>query len=572
MKKTLLLICLFLSINHLKAQVPEFNFSTPTQGLCFDSVTTLLGWENWTAYHTLDNTWDGPIDSSYCISTRVDGDSWIQIQLSEVDLIRPVYLKWNAPDSVVLNPDALYFFETTSDIGLTGLNMNNFCEGDNFCNGVFTEIQIPSDPLDTSNTPILRRYFEEFMYCDFGCGYNFSYCFPTEYFETGNILKQVVFKYDFSSNNSSVVFYMTDAAITDVSNCSNFLTEEVMPSYNWGGNYYEIGWDYTECIELGGWCYSMKPNIALWSGEGIPSDTNRYYIDLYPIPNSPVQQEITLVISYDRSLTMQPFAYFRGGLLEGSDSVRHNLTLINEGMMCLNNFIDVVVGPGDQYIHKPGASVHFQSGRACMQLSGDAAMTITKNAKFLYGDNGNGVLAVYGNSTITLEEGAELILNNKLMIEDHDSLDYGTTVDVYMNKASRLSFGNKFRLVNFSRDENVKVLIHLNGGVLDFSGLSEEERRHFEVRYPEETQELAVIAVYGNPVDESLDFAFHSKGSGNSELRIYSVDGRLVKDLNYSTIAGFNNVNCNIGSLPAGQYTLNISHGNDQTGFQFLKQ
>jgi hypothetical protein len=316
----------------------------------------------------------------------------------------------------------------------------------------------------------------------------------------------------------------------------------------------------------------MKPNLAMWSGEGIPADTNRYYIDLLPIPNSTEQQNMEFVIPYEGSLTMQPFTYFRGGLLEGSDSVRHNLTIINEGMMCLNNFIDVVIGEDNHYIHQPGASVHFQSGRACMQISGGGNMTISKNAKFLYGDNGNGVLAAYGNGRIFLQEGAELILNNKLMIEDHDNLDYGTTVDIYMDKASRLSFGKQFRLVNFSRDENVKVVIHLNGGILDFSGLSEEERRHFEVRYPEESQNLAVIAVYGNPVDESLDFSFHSKTSGKTEVQIYSVDGKLVKDMNYSSIEGFNNISINTGNLPAGQYTLNISNGIAQTSFQFLKQ
>jgi hypothetical protein len=572
MKRPLLIIVLSCLFYLTKAQVPEFNFDVPTQGLCYDSVTTLLGWENWTAYHTLDNTWYGPLDSSYCISTRMEDDLLIRLQMEELDISRPVYLKWSAPDSLVLNHNALYLFQTYSDLLYTALGQNNFCEEDNFCNGVFAEIQIPSNPLDTTNTPIIRRYFEEFLYDEYGCDYNFSFCFPTEYFENGNILRSILFKYDFSANVSDQDFFISNLAITDLEGCTNILTQETMPEFYNDLNEYMLLPTISDCMAISDFCFFIKPGYALWMGEGIPSDTNRHYIDLFPIPNSTQQEDIQLIIPYDNNLTLQPFTYFRGGLIEGSDSVRHNLTIINEGMMCLNQFIDVVIGPEYKYIHNPGASVHFQSGRACMQVSGGGEMILRENAKFLYGDNGNGILAVYGNSKIILEEGSELILNNKLLIEDHDSLDYRTTVDVYMNKASRLYFGNQFRLVNFSRDENVKVIIHLNGGVLDFSGLSDEERRHFEVRYPEETQELAVIAVYGNPVDESLDFAFHSRTSGKTELRIYSMDGKLMKDLNYLATAGFNNVNYNTGSLPNGQYTLNISNGRVQTSFQFLKQ
>ena len=69
--KTLFLLSFLLSPILLQAQIPNSNLKDLSAIPCpFDSSVEVAQPDYWRLYQTLDGNWDGPIDSTICISVE----------------------------------------------------------------------------------------------------------------------------------------------------------------------------------------------------------------------------------------------------------------------------------------------------------------------------------------------------------------------------------------------------------------------------------------------------------------------------------------------------------------------
>src|SRR5690606_10054119 len=111
---------------------------------------------HWLIYQTVDDKWDGEIDSTRCIGVEVAGND-LEIDLGQIDPAKSFFVKCLLDDDnkILLEPDNLYniFFYFRKSEGVS-LNLNEDCEND-LCTGLIFGIKIPNS---TNTGKVLRMH------------------------------------------------------------------------------------------------------------------------------------------------------------------------------------------------------------------------------------------------------------------------------------------------------------------------------------------------------------------------------------------------------------------------------
>ena len=304
-----------------------------------------------------------------------------------------------------------------------------------------------------------------------------------------------------------------------------------------------------------------------------PSSNNIYYIEGRPEPNTDYSADVNLIVEEQFSLLFQPYTALRGALVEGSDTLRHIVNLINNGNdMCLSGIVDFVFDDDAKFIFK-GGNINFEGKSACLMFKNKGALVVGENHTLYYGQNGKGILALQPGGEIILEKNSELIIDNTLWLQGFLSEKYEPQFYIDLQPSMTLTFGEHARILNLlSHSENTKLNVFMNGGTLNDNNLSADSRNLINRIYPKPAERfLDNITIYQNPVSSELTFGFLADEVGNLKLELFDMNGKLVSFKNYNVEKGHSKNTHSLDNLPTGIYVLKLGAGQQSAVVKIFK-
>ncbi|MEM9260609.1 MAG: hypothetical protein AAGA62_13240, partial [Bacteroidota bacterium] len=262
----------------------------------------------------------------------------------------------------------------------------------------------------------------------------------------------------------------------------------------------------------------------------IPSFSNMYYSEAFPpiIVDSAVDMTIVFDFGTEDQLLFQPFTGVRGALVDGSDSIRHHLTLeFDQPNICQIIWVDVIAPDNTTYLLGSG-SYEFANSQSCFMFMDGGKLAIKENAEFHYGDNGVGVLGLSREGWLELRKGATFEINNKLALVAPNG---GPSEQAYVRLApgSTLRFGPAASLYR-TQGKNMDLNVFMDGGVLDDSELSAEERSLIRRIYPNRQPPVAGLARVSPNPSTGVDMILWTEVEATDPLpyKLYDNLGRLL--------------------------------------------
>ena len=543
---------LFLQIS-LIGQIPNSDFSEFTNSTpCpFDSSVLVNQFDNWLLYQTLDNTWDGPIDSSICV-TIVDNQNFKIIPSYAFDYTRPLFCKsqLSAPYPILFHPNWVYIlsnFMSTSEGNIFRTDAD--CQN-GLCNGGIIQLQVPNEDNTGFN---YRLYLNDVNI--FG-----QSCFPTERFHNENRISNYVIKIGIDTSALEVDTFwvrLEDVDLREVIAVSNIFGDNSFPEDTWDGQAYQVQFN-----DLSN-SYAYYNTLVLYGDDDYPKETQPHFHNISPIVNAPDQRDINLFIHQNQTLHFQPFTYLQGGLIEGSDTLRHHLNIIiNGGEFCLD-YKDFIFQQGTNFLYHSGI-LDLVGDQSCLQFRDNAALEVADNTTFTYGEKGAGILGMRTGSTIRLGHNSHLIINNELRLWSyHPKSDLPEDREVFMelNPGSTLEFGESASITAPFPDRGPMHLnIFMNGGVLIDDKLLPEERALIRRIYPAPTDLSDRISILPNPANDWIFVDYKAEKAINSSIQVQDIQGKVIYEESKECQLGLNRWRLSTSKLPAGIYFLSINN------------
>jgi hypothetical protein len=556
-----LLIALLLPIVlHAQPQLPGFLVSdTLTMPCEQDTTVSILTYAGWEAYQTVDDTWDGPRDTTVCVDlAHVLGNSvQPRILLDQIDTARPVFLRARLDDAsaIPLTTDNQY------TISFSALSLGNWDTGDcadGPCTGIRAAVRIPtSDGVDTD-----MRWYEAPYDPDPWSAFPLNVCVPTEKF-SNNALRELILSFKVSNPQpgQSIQYLWSDVIDQDLYGTLIRLAPTNL------GQYYTAAQTYT----FQGW--GWENFLVMHADTAYPDGDNIFHLDFAPIPNTAVPTPVTAVLNPYTGFNFQPFTQLRGGLVEGSDTLRHPLTVENLGAdLCLGWYIvELFWEDGDRYVHHAG-HLDFGGRMSCFLFKPGSTLEVAPGGLLHYGHLGRGMLALQQGAQLRIGTGGELLLGGTLVIMEPPGATEPGDIHVRLGPGERLSFAPGSRIHNaYSIDGRMKLVVTLDGGSINITGLSPGDRAKVEViELPKE--EWTDLRVLGNPARDELVLSFAVREHGVIGLRAVDALGRRVLDRVVSVAPGENRLSLPLHGLRQGAYILEASHGAERRVLRFVKE
>lgn len=550
MKPLLVLACAFITFNSFSQAIYNSHFAAPTNKPCpNDTTVSVLSFNEWEAYQTTNDEWDGPRDTA-CFWIGNFGSA--QIRLDDAVPGKPIFFRQvlDSANKILLQPNEFYSVEYQLNIGNLTFDLSATCPN-GVCTGIMAGIEIP----DSAGTGTDMRWHQQPLDNSFPNWLTGKLCFPTEKF-TENYLRELIVR--FAPINPapgdeiafSPVIFDNPAWVTllDSASMTNYLYLQFQYLLYGGSNY-----------------------IVKHDGPSYPNANNIGYLDVYPIPNWTAPYPIDITVDAFAALVFQPHTALRGGFVQG-DTTRHPINLINNGMICTDGSVELVFEGDDRFTYQ-GGQVEFGGPRACFQFRKGGTLIVSDGATFAYGKAGNGMLAMRPGGQIEIGNDAELAIQGTMMLCEHTGDTERGRIDMDLNPGSKLSFAEDSRVI--SPCLGTKLYITMKGGELDLSGLSAADVKHIRLLYPEGTEPVGWsenLHVWPNPVQNRLLFDFESAHDTQATVRIYDLNGRQLKSEQIRLVQGENQGYLKVDELAAGAYMI-VLHTNDrQFTSRFVKQ
>ncbi len=531
------LLALMATAGALRAQpfLPNFWGATYNGPCPFNPDVTTTQIKGWMVYQTTDGHWNGPIDSSRCISVRKSGplSPLFLIDLVQINPKMPLFVRarldsFPSLDTLTPNiPYAIYAEYATWPTSVKVKKGNN-CP-DDLCTGMLVGIAIP----DESGTPGGATRYQTGLASQQMEGF-IQDCFPSERFD-GQRIREAVLKFTLADTT-----FPSNAQI-------QFYTPRIDPFF-FGPSF--VGY-ITEVAAfrnpIGVQEVSNPPNwpeifIGLYTAPTYPGPKSLSYIEAFPVPNMATPQNITLTVSPGQTLEMQPFAQFRGGLVVGSDTLRHSFTLLNNGGDFCLNFVDLIFEDGDA-LHHAGGRITVNNAYTCMQFKRGGEFRIREGAALHYGDQGAGMLVICADGALVLERNAALTIDAILQISECNDALPPSHVYVDLPPGARLTFTEHARVTNrFSHGRQMRLRVRMLGGTLDDAALDADSRALIERIYPEPTPNWADnMQVAPNPFSDRLTLTYTAGREGEMlTARWLDASGLLIAEELLRTARGIN--------------------------------
>ena len=513
-----------------------------------DSSIHVLTYQGWEAYQTFDDLWVGPRDTSVCIDLAHVEGSYVQsyINTDQVDASRPVFVRWlsDSASALPLTPNDEFALDA-STYAPNGFDDTNTCPG-GFCTGVQAAVRIPHWSGEGTDL----RWYQSAYNGNSWLSTPLHLCIPTEHFPQ-NDLAEVIYSLKSATGNPGENLQLYSPELTDLGANGNLalLTQDLFAQYQTGPSSYELNPYFFFGFNF----------LAMYPDTTYPEINNIRYLELSPSPNTPDSQQVTLTLSPEIGLNFQPYTDLRGGLVVGSDTLRHSINVINNGAdLCLTYmWIDLVIGPGDQYTHQAG-HVDFAGERSCMQFKPDATLEVVSGTTFYYGDDGRGMLALNAGCHVQLDANAELNMHGTMVLMAPTNATQTEDLRIVLKDGAKLTFAPGSHIINGSGfGQGMMLDILEDGGKLDLSGLSGPDR--LKVRVTElPATDVAPVLVLGNPVGEALNMELAVRQNGTCNVHALDAAGRTVANATFQLVAGRNTIGLPTANWLPGTYLVEL--------------
>ncbi|MEK7256216.1 MAG: hypothetical protein AAB316_15800, partial [Bacteroidota bacterium] len=433
MKNTLRTLLFLLLPAFPQAQITQwgFDFNLVEQPCPFDSSVSVLQPASWLVYQTLDGTWNGTVDSSKCLEMEAFGSYSARIKLNQIDPTKPLFLRrrfLGAPVNLMFSNMLHRSQPSVSTSNGLQVKTGTNCP-DELCTGLITVVEIP----DEAGTGKAQRIHRTAANWSPGQNIEVNACLATEKFAE-NYLHEVILKITPSSSSLAAhhltfPFFFLEAPDMDWNGISTVSKITALPQH-FNGTTYEL--NISETAEASN-AFENDGHLFLYTAGTYPSAANYSYIEAMPEPNSPEHQTINLYVEWWQSAVFQPFVQLRGGLLEGSDSLRHTINLINDGgEYCFSSLIDLIFEDDVNFLYL-GGQVNFAEANSCMMFRNGGSLKVGDDATFYYGYDGVGMLGLGSGGSIELGKNGKLVVDNRMMLTSFNESNPNLEISVELN-------------------------------------------------------------------------------------------------------------------------------------------
>ncbi|MBI1288452.1 MAG: T9SS type A sorting domain-containing protein [Flavobacteriales bacterium] len=510
----------FFTVSVSFAQYYTLNVGTHETRPCeTDSTTSIDAYSNVRMYSTLDDTWNGALDSSLCYSLVQNGNSW-RFPLSTVPNDRSVFFEFEIDSALPLDTSTVYLMWSLLYYGCSSSG----------CEKVHMKMQMP----DSSGTDTVYSMVD----LVFETGGEPIICFPTQKI-IGQEVIQVV--YEFHSYGATNDTYFQNPNLEPHYDGTQIIPQVTYPQVDWG------------------------PYLVRYWNDVYPTPDSISYTDVMPYGSPTDSTLIEFYIPEYASLHFQDFTALRGALVDSSNSVRHGLDVILNGNMCITWF--EVFWEGGTHLVADGGTIGFHGSKGCNLFGRGGGLKVKSGTEFHYGHNGIGMMALKTDAQIEIEPGGHLVINGPVFM-----YEYGTDTEpnqLYMELpvGAKLTFGEGSSLSNqYSKDGTMKLNIYMRGGELDLSGLTDEEQQLINLIYDKPSPRAwENLTVYPNPTVNSTTLLWVAKDAGEAiQYELFDMTGKRVENGSYfTTNPGHNRFELDLESLKAGTYTIRLTSGDE---------
>lgn len=557
MKGSFLLLAFISVFGFCKAQtIPTQVLSDTGTFRCpFDTSVTIKGITNVTAYQTINDEWDGPIDSTWCINVYNTYYSstyppyGYKLYTNDIDVGHPVFLSLRLDtNQVLLNPNFVYSLNTY----LYGNQPSGNGCPNNFCFGAVVGVRIP----DSTGTGYDHRYsiIGDSLNVDY-----FSACLVTEKFDS-NVVDQITYKFTprNTAQNDSILFNPVYLNSYYYQNIPPVLIDSILLTQTINPNHYTI--DY------GSYYPTDTVNYLLqYKDSTYPNANHISLVEASPSPNTNTIDTLDInVRGQFTNFLFQPFVNLVGAHPVGDTINRHIIHYINNGgNTCLGIFIDKGFEHFDKFVYKSGILM-FEHPMSCFFFGKGGALEVADGATMHYGMDGKGMMILKTGGTIIIGKGAELVIGNTVTMEEY----YGEQpAQIYMtlNQGSKLTFAPGARLENnYSINGAMKLNIFMKGGVLDDSGLPAEDKANINLIYDQPNANPDDnLKIMGNPIQGTIQFSYLTDQAENITVELVDLQGRIVNSEILGCQKGINYLQTGLNNGMQGVYLLRIVSANN---------
>jgi len=514
---------------------------TVTRTCPWDTTVNVLTYADWEAYQTLDDTWNGPVDSTTCLELAhvVGQNVEARIDFDDADATRPVFLRLllDSATAIPLVADDQYAFAVDGfPLSGTILDAGTACT-EGLCTGIRVAVRIP-DSIGTESD--LRWYQSSYGSSQFGSP--FSLCVPTEGF-ADNALRELVLKFTLASPGPGQQFRLLWPSAEDLLLQGNLdqLVEADLPQFQTGPSSFNL------------WPMSGSNFLVMYEDTTYPSPAHVSYFDVTPLPNVAQPTAVTLTLEPYTGFNLQPYTQLRGGAVLNNDSIFHTLTVVNNGAdVCLAwQIVELFWGDGDRYVHQDG-HLGFEGARSCFMFHRGSTLEVAAGPTLHYGEGNRGMLALLAGSDVVIGSGGELVMHGMVVLKEGPGVTGREDLHTRLGPGARIRFAPGSKVFNgASHAGDMKWVITMDGGTVDLEGLSEADRQKIIlVQLPEEQLTDLTATVLPNAVQ----FQIASRTEEQGTLRCFDAMGRSLLELQVSLAQGPSAVRVDTPGWRAGTY------------------
>lgn len=524
--RKLIILLLLLTSAAINGQIDYYFSSFQSQPCPADSTRVIKSAPNVEIYQTIDNTPFGVLDSDRCFPVRVDGFTK-SVDLADLDVDRLLFFRHKVYANFLaypVQPNTVLSVQGRLNGNMDFYDNTLGCEGPD-CTQMILGFTVPNaDTTDLISTLTPLAFDAQ---CDI------STCVTTQAFSEGQYLREALYQIKLTGNavtEGEILF--PSLSIYDIGVSSIIVQDDqlIPEEYYTSDNHYEVPVEHL--------FPSYEPVIFAYHESTYPSNATRSYIDFNLEENKDTVQNINIVDTEYMTFLFQNFVSIRGGLVAGSDSIRHNLNFEISTMMCFF-IIELVMGSGTTVSFHKGGGLDLRGASACLQLRDGARMTVESGHDMTYGIAGIGNLALKDNAIIEVRSGASLTFDGNLMLDDYDRLPDNNQASIILEPESTLTFTEKSKITS-NYTEDMKINVYMNGGTLNLSDLNPEYRSKLNLIYPSR-EEDGFFSVFPNPASEYISLPVSDAYVGSAQVSQLTgadmqtlpiVDGRLdISDL-----------------------------------------
>jgi hypothetical protein len=208
-----------------------------------------------------------------------------------------------------------------------------------------------------------------------------------------------------------------------------------------------------------------------------------------------------------------------------------------------------------------------------MAFGDGGELNVAANSIFDYGKQGIGMMALRTGAKINIASNSSLVIHNHINMYEYSYNATPQNIYMTLNKGSKLVFAEGAQLTNwFSKDSTMQLVVNMNGGELDDSGLSNEDKKLIKRVYPplmSQTSEQLLIFNSGN--DGKLKFKYKATNAGGITYTVYAGNGSLIYQSHATTNQGENIIVCDFVNKSNSTYVLDVYDGVSKVSQQFVK-